>query len=207
VISVIVAASSVVMRAGLESLLAGHPSIAVVATSSGLPDLAQQIERHQPDAVLIEADTREEDVYAILQALTSAGGAPAIILLLDEISFQYLRAGARAVLPHGVTSKEMVAAIEAGVAGLLALHQDALQSVSMGAPTSAASARERILTAREIEVLRMLSEGLANKEIAWRLGISEHTVKFHVASLFNKLNASSRTEAVTLGVRQGLIML
>jgi DNA-binding CsgD family transcriptional regulator len=53
----------------------------------------------------------------------------------------------------------------------------------------------------------MLSEGLANKEIAYRLGISEHTVKFHVGSLFQKLNASSRTEAVTLGVRQGLIML
>ena len=53
----------------------------------------------------------------------------------------------------------------------------------------------------------MLSEGLPNKEIAWRLGISEHTVKFHVGSLFAKLNASSRTEAVTLGVRQGLILL
>ena len=63
------------------------------------------------------------------------------------------------------------------------------------------------LSNREVEVLRMLSEGHANKEIAFRLGISEHTVKFHVASLFQKLHASSRTEAVTLGVRQGLILL
>ena len=63
------------------------------------------------------------------------------------------------------------------------------------------------LTPREIEVLGMLAEGLGNKEIAWRLQISEHTVKFHVASILSKLDASSRTEAVTVGFRQGLIML
>ncbi|HKC74673.1 MAG TPA: response regulator transcription factor, partial [Chloroflexota bacterium] len=63
------------------------------------------------------------------------------------------------------------------------------------------------LTPREIEVLGMLAEGLGNKTIARRLGISEHTVKFHVGSIFAKLDASSRTEAVTLGARRGLIML
>jgi DNA-binding CsgD family transcriptional regulator len=63
------------------------------------------------------------------------------------------------------------------------------------------------LTPREIEVLGMLAEGLGNKAIAWRLDISEHTVKFHVGSILAKLNASSRTEAVTLGIRQGLILL
>lgn len=63
------------------------------------------------------------------------------------------------------------------------------------------------LTPREIEVLVMLAEGTGNKVIARHLGISEHTVKFHVGSILAKLNASSRTEAVTLGVRQGLILL
>ena len=63
------------------------------------------------------------------------------------------------------------------------------------------------LTARETEVLRMIAEGLANKEIAWRLGISEHTVKFHVSSLLGKLGAGSRTEAIGAGIRQGVIML
>jgi DNA-binding NarL/FixJ family response regulator len=63
------------------------------------------------------------------------------------------------------------------------------------------------LTAREIEVLRMLAEGFANKEIASRLGISDHTVKFHISSILAKLGASTRTEAVTLGVRKGLILL
>jgi len=63
------------------------------------------------------------------------------------------------------------------------------------------------LTSREIEVLGMLAEGLANKNIAWRLGISEHTVKFHITSIFTKLNASSRAEAVAIGMRRGLILL
>jgi DNA-binding NarL/FixJ family response regulator len=70
-------------------------------------------------------------------------------------------------------------------------------------PASASEA----LTPREIEVLAMMAEGLANKTIAYRLNISEHTVKFHVGSIFGKLGAQSRTEAVTLGIRQGLIML
>ncbi|OLE69659.1 MAG: hypothetical protein AUI36_04615 [Cyanobacteria bacterium 13_1_40CM_2_61_4] len=63
----------------------------------------------------------------------------------------------------------------------------------------------QVLTPREIEVLRMLGEGLGNKMVADRLGISEHTVKFHISSIFTKLDASTRTEAVTLGIRQGII--
>jgi DNA-binding NarL/FixJ family response regulator len=61
------------------------------------------------------------------------------------------------------------------------------------------------ITSRETDVLRMLAEGLVNKEIAARLGISEHTVKFHIGSILDKLGASTRTEAVTLGIRRGLI--
>jgi DNA-binding NarL/FixJ family response regulator len=63
------------------------------------------------------------------------------------------------------------------------------------------------LTPREIEVLRMLAEGDANKAIAWKLGISEHTVKFHVSSIMSKLGAASRTEAAATGIRQGLVLL
>jgi DNA-binding NarL/FixJ family response regulator len=63
------------------------------------------------------------------------------------------------------------------------------------------------LTAREIEVLRLLAEGAANKEIAYRLGISDHTAKFHISSILAKVGAASRTEAVTLGIRMGLIVL
>jgi DNA-binding NarL/FixJ family response regulator len=66
---------------------------------------------------------------------------------------------------------------------------------------------QQTLSPREIQVLSMLAEGVGNKTIAWKLGISEHTVKFHVASIMTKLNAGSRTEAVTQGIRRGLILI
>ena len=87
---------------------------------------------------------------------------------------------------------------------------ESLLSGSGAATNAAASAAEVAttpLTPRELEVLRMMADGAANKEIAWKLGISEHTVKFHVASILGKLDAGSRTEAVTRGLRSGLILI
>jgi len=119
-----------------------------------------------------------------------------------------LRSGVKAVLPHETTAAEIVAAVQAAAAGLVVLPPDTVDSLlPAAAPTRAPHEPRAALTPREIEVLRMLVEGLGNKEIAWRLGISEHTVKFHIASIFNKLDVSTRTEAVTAGVRQGLILL
>ena len=69
------------------------------------------------------------------------------------------------------------------------------------------AAQLQTLTPREVQVLAMLAEGYGNKTIAWKLGISEHTAKFHVASILSKLNAGTRTEAVTLGIRRGLILI
>jgi NarL family two-component system response regulator YdfI len=74
-------------------------------------------------------------------------------------------------------------------------------------PRNGLTAAPEDLTPREIEVLRMLAEGFGNREMASRLGISDHTVKFHVSSILDKLGAASRTEAVTLGIRMGLILL
>jgi two-component system, NarL family, response regulator YdfI len=103
-----------------------------------------------------------------------------------------------------------VAAIETAAAGFVVLHPDtvdALLPAASSAPRTLPGLPQQTLTPREIEVLGMIAEGMGNKEIAWRLGISEHTVKFHISSIFAKLNATSRTEAVTVGIRQGLIML
>ncbi len=204
-ISVLVAASSAVVRAGLESLVASNPDIVIVGRANGILDLRSRVGDLQPDVVLLEADARDEDLRITLQAVNSRTSRSAVVLLVDEVSLRYLRDGARAVLPHSAGAREILATIEAVAAGLVVAPPDLLEGLT-SAPVLPATSESR-LTTREIEVLRMLSEGLPNKEIAWRLGISEHTVKFHVGSLLAKLNASSRTEAVTLGVRQGLIFL
>jgi len=136
-----------------------------------------------------------------------------------------LPAGVRAVLPRNVTRSELAAAIEAVAVGLLVFHPadaDLLPALRPGEPdagpgpnpglgfSSPPQLNEQLvepLTRREIEVLQLLAGGLGNKEIASRLNISEHTAKFHVASIMSKLGAASRTEAVTLGIRHGLVML
>ena len=132
------------------------------------------------DVLLIEREELPEDTFAPAVHLTEG------------------RSSARGVLPKDATPAQIVAAIEAVAAGLLVSHPD-----SAGASGSPGDA----LTARETEVLRMIADGAPNKNIAWKLGISEHTVKFHVSSIMAKLGAASRTEAVNLGARRGLITL
>jgi DNA-binding NarL/FixJ family response regulator len=98
--------------------------------------------------------------------------------------------------------------VQAASAGLIALEPDKMQGL-LRPPldTIELEPGDEELTPRETEVLRMMTAGLSNREIASTLGISEHTVKFHVASIFGKLGTSSRTEAVTEGIRRGLVLL
>jgi len=105
---------------------------------------------------------------------------------------------------------EIVAAIEAAAAGLVVLDAAGVETfLTAPRPGSRGSSETLVepLTRREVEVLQHVAAGLGNKEVATRLKISEHTVKFHVASLLGKLGAASRTEAVTLGIRHGLILI
>jgi DNA-binding NarL/FixJ family response regulator len=107
-----------------------------------------------------------------------------------------------------VTGAQVAAAIEAAAAGLGIFYPSDVENLfrSQRMNESLETLPEP-LTPREIEVLRLLAEGLGNKEIASRLAISEHTVKFHVASIMGKLGAASRTEAVTLGIRRGIVLI
>jgi two-component system, NarL family, response regulator YdfI len=118
------------------------------------------------------------------------------------------RQGVKAVLPASATGPQIVAAAQAAAAGLVVLHPSEVESfLQMEETNEAPSALPEALTPRETEVLGLLAEGLGNKEIASRLGVSEHTVKFHVASIMGKLGAASRTEAVTLGIRHGIVLI
>lgn len=116
------------------------------------------------------------------------------------------RAGVRAVLRADAGADELAAALAAAHAGLLAIDPDAL-AIASARTAPPPSAETTTPTPRELEVLEMLAEGMSNRAIAARLKISRHTVKFHVAALLAKLGARTRTEAVTAGVRRGLISL
>jgi len=210
VTTVLIAATSAVTRAGLAALLAVDKRLHVVAGAADVP-LAEQIEMVRPDVLLI--DLGLERGAGSLQDLGTAL-LPGMVILTDDarraLDADALRQGGRAVLPRHASASEIIAAIESAANGLVAIHPDSLQALQpariAGEPTGTATAQQT-LTARETEVLAMIADGLGNKIIAARLGISTHTVKFHIASIFAKLNAGSRTEAVTIGIRHGLLMI
>jgi DNA-binding NarL/FixJ family response regulator len=127
---------------------------------------------------------------------------------------ELLQSGVRAMLSRDAGASEIVAAIGAASAGLVvfaaewgAALRSAWRTERRAATTTPNDDVDQPLTTRELEVLRLLAEGLANKQIAARLTISEHTVKFHVGSVFTKIGASTRAEAVMIGARRGLIVL
>jgi len=212
VIRVLVNAASDVVRAGLESMFSAVPGISVVASAIRPEAIAQQVEELQPDVVLVElpADEALSDLPDLGSRMPNLG----IVLLADDSdgrkTLEVLRSGVLAILPRHSTTGEIVGAIQAAAAGLIVIHPEGIEAILATVPFiehPAPSANDQVPTPREIEVLRLIAEGLGNKEIAWRLSISEHTVKFHIASIFSKLNAATRTEAVTIGLRRGLIMI
>ena len=209
-IRVLVKASSAIARAGLESLIKEHPGFQLIRDSPrGVPVAGSE---SLPDVLVAEAESVADDSAREALDWASAGGAVVLLVrnLASESVAEALQDGVKAVLPAGLTAAEITAAIEAAAAGLVVLDGIGAEAlVRSAAPVSGGEVKPLVesLTPREIEVLRLVAAGLGNKEIASRLEISEHTVKFHVASVMGKLGAASRTEAVTLGARQGLVVL
>jgi NarL family two-component system response regulator YdfI len=212
VIRVLIGARSEVVRAGLASLLTADLRFQVVGTFS-IDDALTQFENLQPEIVLLDLDSPSDES---LSAAIQSGGAlvnSSLIILTEDpesLAIDVLGSSLRALLPRYATPEEIIAAIQAVATGLVALHPDVLDSMLSRIRPGQQSELDpsgQILTPREVEVLRMIAEGLGNKEIASKLSISDHTVKFHISSIFAKLGASNRAEAVTLGIRHGLIMV
>jgi DNA-binding NarL/FixJ family response regulator len=130
-----------------------------------------------------------------------------VAIVADEVDArEALAAGARAALPRDADGESLAAALRAAVQGLVVLDESFVAALLRDAPPPAPDLVES-LTPREIEVLQLLSQGLPNKGIAQRLGISDHTVKFHVNAILGKLGVQSRGEAIVQAIRLGLVTL
>ena len=211
-IRVYIVAASPLARTGLENLLAAR-GVSVVGRTASLESLFEQIMDAEPDALLMDASGDNSE--AALDALVGSDLATEtpVLLLTDHSrpgwTAEALRAGVRAILPSDISRDQLAAALEAAMAGLVVMHPSEVPAALPPASVALSPLAELTepLTPREREVLQMLASGLVNKEIATKLSISEHTVKFHVASILGKLGASTRTEAVSLGIRRGLVLL
>ncbi len=189
-----VVTNSALLRAGLESVVELAGSAENLQAAAGL------------EADVIVVDWTEEQAQELIDF--AAESAPLIVLAADPQPpwlGEALRAGVRGVLPRDASIPEIAAAIEAAAAGLVVLHPESVDAAAVRTPASVAQGEP--LSPREVEVLRLVAEGSSNKSIAWALKISEHTVKFHINSILSKMRAGSRTEAVMLGLRRGLIPL
>jgi DNA-binding NarL/FixJ family response regulator len=212
-IRVLIVASSSISQRGLENLLRASTSLQIVGLLSDFGQLSEKVEELQPDVVIAEITGQDTTLPEEIPKLSEEAPVSVVLLVDDansERDLDAFRNGARAVLPRNMSPGGIIAAVEAVGAGLVVLLPEGLDSLLREGSASHRSVSPPLveaLTPREIEVLGMMVEGWGNKEISTRLGISEHTVKFHVASIMGKLNASSRTEAVTSGIRHGLIML
>jgi two-component system, NarL family, response regulator YdfI len=212
VIRAFIVASSSLVRTGLQSLFGGR-DVQVVGSIADFESLASQWMDVQADVILVEASGEQFESVMDSVVVSQLASEAAIVVLTDhrepKLLAEALRTGVRAVLPSDIAPEQLVAALEAAAAGLIVVHP---AEVDLMFPVTESASRQLTelaepLTPRESEVLQMLASGLANKTIAARLKISEHTVKFHVASILGKLGASSRTEAVSIGIRRGLVLL
>ncbi|HLX46120.1 MAG TPA: response regulator transcription factor [Bryobacteraceae bacterium] len=209
-IRVLVLARSTVVRAGLESIVQASATLELAGELAGASEWAHfsQADLQDTDVLLADLGDIEPDAVAALGRLP----VPVVVLLLhadvawDEILGAALRSGIRGILSTESGAEEIEGAIQAVHAGLVAITP-AGSAVLLGKPRRPEEALPEPLSDRELEVLNRIAEGLSNKIIAYRLEISEHTVKTHVTAILAKLGASSRTEAVAQAIRRGLIML
>lgn len=222
---VLIATASETTRSWFAAFPARGEGVSIVDIARPDAALPARIQALDPDLVVI--DVADSDVETVASTLESIGDAMVdIVLLMDGERRQVppselLYPGVRAVLPRQPTIDELEAAVRAVEAGLIVVEPRVFQALARhddGASTPrttgstiteglATGLSMQPLTPREVEVLSALAEGHGNKGIAARLGISEHTVKTHLAAIFEKLGASNRTEAVMAGARLGLLLL
>jgi len=199
-------------RSALQNRLSAQ-NVKIVGTTATMHTLGSGLSDSRADVLLVDAS--DESPEAVIESLVESDLAADIpIIVLAEASSlvlttQALQAGIRALLPNEIPTDQLVAALQAAAAGLVVLHPtEVTAGLQANVPASQPLAElPEPLTRREREVLQMLAAGLANKEIAARLNISDHTAKFHVAAILGKLGAATRTEAVALGIRRGLVLL
>jgi DNA-binding NarL/FixJ family response regulator len=192
------------LREGIAALVASQPDMKLVAEASTGREALEQFRKHRPDLTLMDLQMPEMDGIEAMVAIRSEFPDARIIVLTtykgDIQVLRALKAGARAYLLKGLLRKELLETIRAVHAGQKRISPDVAVEL-------ADHALDDALTSREIDVLRLIARGQANKLIADQLGITEDTVKGHVKNILSKLGASDRTHAVTIALKRGIIEL
>ncbi len=207
-VRLLIVSPSPLARSGLETLIRPMPETTVVG-SGPLSEAASLAGQLQPDVVVVDAGPGgPADLEPIGDLALAQPGLPIVVLALDSADQSAaLHMGAAALLPSSIDVESLRAAILAAARGLVTIARTDLAALLPleAELRAAASTMIEAPTRRELEVLQLLAQGLTNRQMAERLGVSEHTVKFHVTALLGKFNARTRAEAVARAIRLGLL--
>jgi NarL family two-component system response regulator YdfI len=211
-IRVSIIAPAIAIRTGLRALLSDDPQINVIAEAATMEEMAEELDETD---IIVWAPVATMDMES---AFSKAGRLmneemPALLLVHnDPKALEYLTqlpVRAWGMLDQEATQTELIASLQALNEGLSVINPTWLNKMVKSASISKDGNADLVepLTGREVEILQLLALGLTNKQIAGRLGISAHTVKFHVSTIFSKLGTTNRVETVNLGLKKGLIVL
>ena len=201
---VLVVSADPLVRAGLAAVLEEQPGLIIAGRTEGLADLSPELEAGRPDVLVWDLGPGGDPDLTRLTAAADTG-VPIVALLADDThAAGCWSAGARGLLLRNRDGPTLLAALKGAAEGLAIIDPEFTGAFTPRGPGSPQSLPEA-LTPREMEVLGQLAEGLPNKTIADRLGISEYTVKYHVDAILGKLGVRNRTEAIVSAIRQGLI--
>ncbi len=189
-------------RSGIAALLATQPDMHLIAEATNGREAIQQFRAHRPDITLMDLQMPEMNGLDAMIAIRNEFPEARVIVLTTYVGdvqvLRAMRVGARAYLLKSLLDKELLDTIRAVHAGKKTLSAEASNEL-------AEHAGDEILTPREVEVLRLIAAGNANKQIAAQLSITEETVKGRVKNILSKLGANDRTHAAMIGIKRGII--
>ena len=206
-ISILVVDDHPIVRQGLVGVLEDEVEFSVVGSASSAEEALTLVARHHPDVILLDLELPGLDGVAALPGLIEVSPQSRVIVFTaydtDERVFGAIRAGAKGYLLKGASTEEIGRAIRAVHEGGSHLEPRVAAKLLQEVTTPRRSVE--VLSERERSVLRLVAEGQSSKQIARTLSISERTVKFHVASIMNKLGADNRAQAVAMAAQRGLL--
>jgi DNA-binding NarL/FixJ family response regulator len=192
------------LREGIAALIGNQSDMQLIGEAANGREALEQFRKHQPDVTLMDLQMPEMSGIDAISAIRGEFPDARIIVLTTYVGdFQVsraLKAGARGYLLKAMLRQELLETIRAVHAGRKRLSAEVAAEI-------AEHATDDVLTPREVDVLRLIAQGNANKEIAGRLALAEETVKGHVKNIFAKLGVNDRTHAVTIGLKRGIIDL
>ena len=192
------------VRKGIASILGTEPDMRLVAEAGNGREAVELFRLHRPDVTLMDLRMSEMDGIEAVKLIRAESPEAKIIALTsfdgDQEIFRALEAGVRGYLLKEMVHAEVIRAVRLVHSGKRLMPPEVAERLTDYFPQAA-------LTPREIEVLNLVAQGLANKEIASKLGTADGTVKIHVQNILSKLHASDRTHAVTIAVQRGIIRI